>query len=574
MAEERVQRRLAAILAADVVGYSRLMETDETGTLAALKARRRDVLDPLVAEHRGRTFKTAGDGVLIEFASAVNAVQCAVDLQQGMAAANGAQPEDRHIVLRIGVNLGDVIVEGGAHFGDGVNIAARLEALADPGGILVSGTAFDHIKSNVKAGFDDLGVQKLKNIAEPVRAYRVTGIPTMTVAAPRTAPDKPSIAVLPFTNMSGDPEQEYFSDGITEDIITELSRFRSLFVIARNSSFQYRDRAVDVRRVARELGVQFIVEGSIRKLGNNLRITAQLIDATTGNHLWAERFDCALDGIFAVQDEVVRKIVARLEGRIATSIAEQARRKPTQSMAAYECVLRGIKYLRGYGPDDNKHARELFQRAMDLDPDYALARAYRALTEVIVHDYNAPAAVFLHAVSLASTAIDLDDSDSRCHWVLGTMHQNRGNLDSAERYLQRAIALNPNDANAIASFGRVLVSLGHAEKGIEHIRAAMRLNPYHPDWYLIELGSALYVTQRYAAAVEVLTRMARPGFWTLCYLAACYAQMGRMEEAANAMAEARQRRPDFSIAKLRFSGLAAPEADHIIEGMRKAGLPE
>jgi len=315
MAEERVQRRLAAILAADVVGYSRLMEQDEEGTLAALKGRRREVLEPLAAHHQGRVFKVTGDGVLVEFASAVNAVQCAVDLQQAMAAANGDQPDDRHIVLRIGINLGDVMVEGSDLYGDGVNIAARLEAIAEPGGILVSGTAHEHIKNKIKVGFDDLGSQTLKNIAEPVRAYRVTGTPAVTVAASKPATDKPSIAVLPFTNMSGDPDQQYFSDGITEDIITELSRFHGLFVIARNSSFQYRDKAVDVRLVARELGVQYLVEGSVRRMANRIRITAQLIDARTGSHMWSERFDCSISELFEVQDEVARTIVATLRVR-------------------------------------------------------------------------------------------------------------------------------------------------------------------------------------------------------------------------------------------------------------------
>src|SRR5262245_13639026 len=290
MAEERVQRRLAAILAADIVGYSRLMEQDETGTLVVLKARRREILDPLVAQHQGRVFKVTGDGVLVEFASAVNAVQCAVDLQQGMAAANDGQPEERHIVLRIGVNLGDVMVEGSDLYGDGVNIASRLEAVADPGGILVSGTAYDYVRNKVKAGFEDLGAKTVKNIARPVHVYRVAGKPAVSAAPLRLTTDKPSIAVLPFSNMSGGPEQEYFSDGITEDIITELARFHSLFVIARNSSFQYRT-AANVKQIARELGVQYVVEGSVRRSSSRIRTTAQLQEATTGNHAWAEHND-------------------------------------------------------------------------------------------------------------------------------------------------------------------------------------------------------------------------------------------------------------------------------------------
>ncbi|MCI0431007.1 MAG: hypothetical protein L0210_10750, partial [Rhodospirillales bacterium] len=331
MAEERVQRRLAAILAADVVGYSRLMEADEAGTLIALKTWRKEVLEPLVARHQGRVFKVIGDGVLVEFGSAVNAVQCAVELQQDMAAANVDVPENRRIVLRIGVNLGDVMVEGSDLYGDGVNIAARLESIAKPSGVLVSGTAFDYVRNKVNAGFEALGPQSLKNIAEPVRAYRVTGTPRV-ITTPKVPTDKPSIAVLPFTNMSGDPNQQYFGDGVVEDIITELSRFRSLFVIARNSSFAFRGEGIDIAEIARRLGVQYVVEGSIRRAGNRVRITAQLIDARNGAHLWAERYDRELEDIFAVQDEVVRTVVATVAGRVEAAGAELAKRKPPESL--------------------------------------------------------------------------------------------------------------------------------------------------------------------------------------------------------------------------------------------------
>jgi TolB-like protein/Flp pilus assembly protein TadD len=570
-----MERRLAAILAADVVGYSRLMEVDEAGTLAALKSRRRDVLDPLVARHQGRIFKVAGDGVLVEFASAVNAVQCAVDLQHGMAATNGDQPEVRHIVLRIGVNLGDVMVEGSDLYGDGVNIAARLETMAEPGGILVSGTAYDHIKSKVKVGFDDLGAQTLKNIAEPVRAYRVTGTPVIAAPTTKVATDKPSIAVLPFTNMSGDVEQEYFSDGITEDIITELSRFRSLFVIARNSSFQYRDKAVDVRRVAQELGVQYVVEGSVRRMANRVRITAQLVDTASGNHMWSERYDRALDDIFAVQDEVVRTIVATLEGRVAATVAEHARRKPTGHLGAYECILRGIRHLRGYGPDDNKRAVELFQQAMDLDPSYALARAYRAFADVVMHGYaDTPRSILANALSLARSAVEMSDDDGRCHWILGLIHAYGGNPRAAELHYQRAISLNPNDANALATSGIALAWLGRADEGITRIHEAMRLNPYHPDWYWADLGMALYAARRYSDAVEAFGRSAAQGPWSLSRIAACYAQMNRLEDAAAAIAEVLRQQPDFSVAKSRHGVWNPVEAEHVREGLRKAGLPE
>src|SRR5262249_55299885 len=327
-AEERAQRRLAAILAADVVGYSRLMEQDEAGALTALKERRKSILLPLVAKHSGRIVKMMGDGVLVEFASAVNGVACAAELQKRMASANVSLSDDRHIVLRIGINLGDVMVEGGDLYGDGVNIAARLEGIAEPGDVLISGTTYDYVKNKVDLGFDDLGTQTLKNIAEPVRIYRIAGTPRVSVARPIVATDKPSIAVLPFVNMSGDPEQEYFSDGITEDIITELSRFRSLFVIARNSSFAFKGKAAKVQEIAKELGVAYVVEGSVRKTATRIRITAQLIDAANGTHLWAERYDQGLEDIFAVQDEVVRTVVATVAGRVEVAGAQFAKRKP------------------------------------------------------------------------------------------------------------------------------------------------------------------------------------------------------------------------------------------------------
>ena len=430
MAETRVQRRLAAILAADVVGYSRLMEQDEPGTLATLKARRKKVLEPLVVRHQGRVFKVAGDGVLVEFSSAVNAVECAVELQRGMAAANADLPEARRIVLRIGVNLGDVMVEGSDLYGDGVNIAARLEGIADPGGVLISGTAYDYVRNKVNAGFDELGARNLKNITEPIRVFAVTGTPA--IRAPTATTDKPSIAVLPFVNMSGDAGQQYFSDGVTEDIITELSRFPSLFVVARNSSFQYRDKGVDVRRVARDLGVRYVVEGSVRKMVSRVRITAQLIDASTGNHVWGERYDRSIDDLFEVQDEVTRTIVATLVGRVEDAEMRGARQRPTASLHAYETLLRGIEHLRGPGDDDNRRARELFESAVALDPGYALAHAYLAIALLVEHRYdNAPEAIKQRALDSALTAVRIDPNEARCHQFLAQAYRFRGEFDLA-----------------------------------------------------------------------------------------------------------------------------------------------
>ena len=375
-----MERRLAAIMATDVVGYSRLIRADEEGTIAALRALRADLIDPKIAEHRGRIVKLMGDGMLVEFASVVDAVQAAVLTQQAVSVHNTDVPADKRIELRIGINLGDVVIDGDDIQGDGVNVAARLEAMAAPGGICVSGMVYEGVRDRVDVPFEDLGEQAVKNIERPVRVWRWIAGDGAAPAGPLGAteplplPDKPSIAVLPFTNMSGDPEQEYFSDGITEDIITELSRFRSLFVIARNSSFTYKGHAVNVQKVGRELGVAYVVEGSVRKAGKRVRITAQLVEAATGNHIWAERYDRDLDDIFAVQDEVVETVVAILPGRIDDAGAERTRRRPTNDMAAYDYLLRASRHVYGYTRDDLIKARSYVEKAIELDPE--IARAY------------------------------------------------------------------------------------------------------------------------------------------------------------------------------------------------------
>jgi adenylate cyclase len=442
MAEGRVQRRLAAILAADVVGYSRLMEQDEAGTLAMLKARRKEVLEPLIAEHQGRTFKFTGDGVLAEVSSAVKAVECAVELQRSMAAANGDQPKDRHVVLRIGVNLGDVMVEGRDLYGDGVNIAARLEQLAEPGGILVSGTTYDHVRNKVKVRFEDLGTQNVKNITEPMRVYRVADTLHEPAGTSSKASDKPSIAVLPFVNLSGDPEQQYFSDGITEDVITELSRFHSLFVIARNSSFQHRDSA-DVKQIARALGVQYVVEGSVRRLGGRIRVTAQLVEAATGNHLWAERYDRNVQDLFVVQDEVSQAIAATIEGRMAASGAQRSRRKPTEDLVAYDYFLQGRENRERRGDPDV--AAQLLRRAIELDPGFAQAHAWLSWTYVHIFHLNLRSEMLREALDVARKAVSLDDADAWCHAVIGFAHLFESQHDLAGFHLDSAVALNSVD---------------------------------------------------------------------------------------------------------------------------------
>jgi TolB-like protein len=584
MAEERVQRRLAAILAADVVGYSRLMEQDEAGTLTTLKARRRGVLEPLIARYEGRTFKVTGDGVLVEFASAVNAVQCAVELQQAMAAANGGQPADHHIVLRIGVNLGDVMVEGSDLYGDGVNIAARLQALAEPGGILVSGTAHDHVGKKLKVGFEDLGAEALKNIAQPVHAYRVAGTPAVSAAASRPTTDKPTIAVLPFSNMSGDPEQEYFSDGITEDIITELSHNHGLLVIARNSSFQYRDKAIDVKRVGRELGVHYIVEGSVRRSGEHIRITAQLIDAATSGHLWAHRYDRALRDIFAIQDEVVAAIVGTVVGQVQAAGIDRVRHKRTDNMAAYDYFLRGLEYHNRSGSDDTAPACQMFERAIEIDPDFARAHALLAwnLCEVYwakVYSESSRAdaiAALDQALSTAQRAVALDGNDALCHCALGYVHVSRRSFDMAAHHIGIATRLNPNDAEVIASRIMLEVCAGMPQQALDSLDRALRLIPTPPNWYREWQGCALYSLRRYEEAAKVLecATVKRPYIYR--FLAASYAQMGRLAEARAAAAEALRLQPDFT---LRLLMVVMPwesqvDRDHMIDGLRKAGLPE
>jgi TolB-like protein/class 3 adenylate cyclase len=592
MAEERVQRRLATILAADVVGFSRLMEADETGTLATLKARRRDVLDPLVAQHHGRIFKTTGDGVLIEFASAVNALQCAIDLQQGMAAANGNQPADHHIVLRIGVNLGDVMVEGSDLYGEGVNIAARLETMAEPGGILVSGTTYDHIKSKVKVGFDDLGAQSLRNIVEPVRAYRVTSSKPKDDAArglqSREAlplPNKPSIAVLPFQNMSGDVDQEYFADGMVEEIITALSRSRWLFVIARNSSFAYKGRSVDAKQVGRELGVRYLLEGSVRRAGNRVRITGQLIDAGTGAHLWAERFDGRLEDIFDLQDQVTASVVGAIAPKLEQAEIERARRKPTESLDAYDYFLRGMAAFHEWTRDANNEALQSFYKAIELDPNFAAAYAMAArcysqskscgwLTD--------PAHAIAETARLARRAGELgrDDAGALCS-AGSAIAFVVGDLDAAAGYVDRALALNPNLAWAWLSSGLIKVMLGEPEVAIEHAAQAMRLSPHDTQVFVMQtiIGFAHFFGGRYAEALswaERATREHPEHIPATCVAAASGALTGNRAAAESAVARLHQLMPELRMCNLKeiFPIRRPDHFERWAEAMRKAGLPE
>jgi adenylate cyclase len=583
---ERVERRLAAVLAADVAGYSRLMSADEVGTLAALKSHRRELVDPAIAEHKGRIVKTTGDGLLVEFASAVDAVNCAVAVQGEMRERNANAA--LKITFRIGINIGDIIIDSGDIFGDGVNIAARLENECEPGGVFVSGSAFEQVRGKISVAFDDLGERPLKNIERPVRLYavRAAGADDASTAVPSGSKrraespvaDKPSVAVLPFTNMSGDPEQEFFADGLTEDIITELSRFHDLLVISRNSSFVYKGKAIKIQDVAREFGVNYVLEGSVRKAGNRVRVTVQLIDAETDRHIWAERYDRELEDVFAIQDEMTRAIVATLAGRVEAARHDRAKRKPTGNMAAYEYVLAAKVLHHRSTRVDNEEAQRLLDRALELDPDYAHAHAWKAcvLGQTWVYDWCEDRdATFQQVADEADATLTLDENDSDVHRILAALNLNRNDHDKAVYHQERALALNPNYDLVVVQQGELLTWLGRPEEGIDWIKKAMRLNPYHPQRFWNHLGRACYCAERYAEAVEALLRITQPDHAHHALLAASFAQMDDSAAAATHAAEVLKREPKFSVATY----LAAqrykyePDRKRLEAGLLKAGLP-
>jgi adenylate cyclase len=579
------ERRLAAVVAADMVGYSRLMEADETGTLARLKTHRIELIDPAIAKNRGHIIKTTGDGLLVEFQSVVDAVVCAAEIQRRMARRNTDVAPARWIQFRIGINLGDVIVEDNDIFGDGVNIAARLEVLAEPGGICVSGAVRDQLGDRIDdVSFEDIGDQSVKNIARLIRVFRVRLEPD-----PKNAPEgakavatavskKPSIAVLPLVNMSGDPEQEFFADGLTEDIITELSRFRELLVISRNSTFVHKGKAVKVQDVAREFGVDYVLEGSVRKVGDRIRVTVQLIDAETDRHIWAERYDRKLEDIFVMQDEMTHAIVATLPGRVEAATHDRAKRKQTGNMVAYECVLAAKVLHHRSTREDNAEAQHLLDRAIVLDPNYAHAHAWKAcvLGQTYVHEWCADRdAAFRQVGEELETALALDDNDSDVHRILAALNVMREDHDKAAYHQERALALNPNYDLVVVQQGELLTWLGRPEEGIDWIKKAMRLNPYHPERFWGHLGRACYCAEKYAEAAEAFSRITRPDHTHHAFLAATFAQMGNAVAAAAHAAEVLKREPIFSVAVYMATQHYKREADRKRHeaGLLKAGLP-
>ena len=584
MEESGVERRLAAIMAADVVGYSRLMESDETGTLARLKTHRLELIDPSIEKNRGRIIKTTGDGMLVEFHSVTEAVQCAAEIQRRMARRNADVSAARFIQFRIGINLGDVIVEEGDIFGDGVNVAARLELIAGPGEICVSAAVRDQVGDRLDVGFDDLGEQSMKNISRPIRVFRVRLADEEPPNAGATVGLKPagnvlpSIAVLPFANMSGDAEQEFFVDGLTEDIITELSRFRELLVISRNSVFVHKGKAVNVQDFAREFGADYVVEGSVRKVANRVRVTVQLIDAESDRHIWADRYDRELEDIFAIQDEVTSAIVATLRGRVEAATHDRAKRKPTENMAAYEYVLTGRVLHHWSAREANAEALRMLERATELDPKYAQAHAWKAcvLGQSWVHGWcEDKEAVWSSIANELQIALALDDNDADVHRILAAVNLASNNHDKAAYHQERALNLNPNNDLIVVQQGEILTWLGRPQEGIEWIRKAMRLNPYHPERFWNHLGRAQYLGGAYAEALVSFSRITTPDHTHHAFLAAASAQIGNSTAAAAHAREVLAREPGFSVEN--YLGTLHYKADtdreHHREGLIKAGLP-
>jgi TolB-like protein/class 3 adenylate cyclase len=591
MAEERTQRRLAAILAADVVGYSRLMGISEAGTLAALKTHRRELVDGKITEHQGRIVKLTGDGMLVEFPSVVKAVACAVEIQRKMIERNSDVPQDQRIEFRMGVNLGDIIFEDNDIFGDGVNVAARIESIAKPGGVSVSSSVRDNVGNRLDIDFEDMGEQTLKNIDRPVRVYNVSlgALPpnpaTITKASVK---DKPSIAVLPFSNMSGDPEQEYFSDGITEDIITELSRLRNLLVIARNSSFAYKGKSVNTGTIARELGVEYILEGSVRRAGQRVRITAQLIDAASGNHVWAERYDRELVDIFAVQDEVTSSIVGTLAIELEDTFLERARHKHPENLEAYDHWLRGKRLVFWMG-NKTLEARRHFESAIAVDPSFSRAHSGLALAyQMEAFQFPLPndrQAALEKALQHAHKALVLDENNHQAHLAVAYNYLYSADYDQAKKHIERAIKLNPSDGDILANAAYLFTVMGDPEEGVKLGRAALRLNPHHPDWYLAFLSTALFMARHYQEAFATKSRA--PEFFvdSLFFGSAILAHMGRLDEAKRSAERAVARLAAtpggaLAIAESRVVGLLLEnnpfrrqeDRDLFAEGIRSAGV--
>jgi TolB-like protein/class 3 adenylate cyclase/tetratricopeptide (TPR) repeat protein len=628
VAQERVERRLAAILVADVVGYSRLVGMDEEGTIARLKTLREELIDPGIAKHQGRIFKTTGDGVLAEFPSVVDAVRSAAAVQRELKEREADVPEDRRIAIRVGINLGDIVIDGDDILGDGVNVAARLEGLAEPGGICVSGTVMEHVAGKLDLGFEDMGEQQVKNIAKPVRVYRVLMEPdaagTVLSKKPRrpkswqwvsaaaviaiavTAvwwqpwveriepasvermafplPDKPSIAVLPFDNLSGDPEQDFLGDGITENIIASLSKISQILVIARNSTFTYKGKPVKVQRVAEDLGVRYVLEGSVQKSGDKLRVTAQLVDAVKGHHLWSERYDRGMADLFAVQDDITREIVVALHVKFTEGEEARVRHRWTNNLQAWENAVRAYALFERFTKEDNARARALFEQAVELDPKYSWASAKTAFTHLIDARFSFTedrAASFAKALEIAQQTLEMEDEIADAHILLSLIRLTQRRHDESLVAGRKAIALDPNYPQARAALAHTTRDLGQWDETIALANSAARLHPHHPAWYFLSPSTAYVFKGEYdlavAAAEEGVRRAESDYLKGVFYRQMAFAHMeaGREEEARRDMAEG-QRLNTSSAAWYRnyFRFKNPAHLEQMLAALHKAGLPE
>jgi len=628
MTEQGFKRKLTAILSADAVGYSRLMGDDEEATIRTL-TEYRDAITALVNKHKGRVVDSPGDNVLAEFASVVDAVRCAVETQRQITERNANLPENRRMLFRIGVNLGDIVDEGDRIYGDGVNIAARLESLAEAGGICISGTAFDHLKGKLEVGYKYFGEQNVKNIKEPVRIYKMLLEPddagkiigekksrsgqrkstTVAVAAvlillvgafsiwnfyfrlsakenaATALPEKPSIAVLPFDNLSGDPDQDYLADGITENIITALSKIPEMFVIARNSVFTYKGKPIKVQKVADDLGIRYVLEGSIQKASNRFRITGQLIDATTGHHLWAEKYDRVLEDFFAVQDEITLAIVSSLQVKLTDGEQARLRDRTTDNLEAWGLAVRGYSYWHRYTKEDNARARELFQRAIEVDPDYAWAWTMLGFTYFIDTRYGwhrSRDESLKKMVECAQKSLVIDDSDPDVHTLLAKIHSSQKEYDKAINEGEKSVSLGPNSAENYANLGMTYRYVGRFEDSIRMTEKAIRLHPYYPDWYLYSLEYSYYYLGQYEKAIALAKKHIKlieeqggtDTSWQHLILAQNYTRLGEDREARYHAAEALRQNPEYTFKWERESSMYKDPAliEQQIEDLRKAGL--
>ena len=580
MSSERMERRLAAILAADVAGYSRLMGADEEGTLAQLKSHRRELVDPKVSEYGGRIVKTTGDGLLVEFASVVDAMRCAIEVQKGMAERNALVPESKRIEFRIGVHQGDIIGDAGDTFGDAVNIAARLEALSTPGGVCVSSRAQEDGLGNLDVVFEDMGDQQLKNISRAVRAYRIqlSGVLQQSERQSLALPDKPSIAVLPFANMSGDPEQEYFADGVSEDIITGISKPHWFFVIARNSSFVYKGKAVDVKQIGSQLGVRYVLEGSVRKSGQKVRITAQLIDASNGNHIWADRYDGDLNDVFALQDRITNSVVAAIEPRLLEAEGLRSQSRTSNDVRAWDMLMQASFLFWRLNKSDGGAAISILRRATELYPTYAPAHSMLAFAILLLGYLGYIEAEASEAATLAARAAELDRNDPWAYVALGFAAFTERHTDESTAHFQQALNLNPNFAAAHGYLGWALSFDGQSDKAIVHAQAAIRMSPHDPQQVIFHggLAAAHYMAGSYDEAIDSALSVLRfrPTFnGARRLLVAALAQAGRLDEARKELERLRNFQPDISLAWIEKNVPYTPgPMKRYLEAWRKVGL--